>query len=85
MGTLTIKEQAYKTLVRPLVEYASPVWDPHHQIDIRKLESAQRRAARFVLSSQHNKSSVTAMIQRLGWRTGEGTLDLPCSIRSITN
>ena len=47
------------------------VWDPHHQIDIRKLESVQRRAARFVLSRQHNRSSVTAMIQRLGWRTLE--------------
>ena len=47
------------------------VWDPHHQTDIRKLECVQRRAARFVLSSQHNRSSVTAMIQRLGWRSLE--------------
>ena len=23
------KELAYRTLVRPIVEYASPVWDPH--------------------------------------------------------
>jgi hypothetical protein len=53
------------------VEYASLVWDPHHQTDIGKLKSVQRRAARFVLSSQHNRSSVTAMIQRLGWRSLE--------------
>jgi hypothetical protein len=71
ISSISIKEQAYKTLVRPLVEYASPVWDPHHQTDIRKLECVQRRAARFVLSSQHNRSSVTAMIQRLGWRSLE--------------
>jgi hypothetical protein len=71
ISSISIKEQAYKTLVRPLVEYASPVWDPHHPTDIRKLECAQRRAARFVLSSQHNRSSVTAMIQRLGWRSLE--------------
>ena len=33
--------------------------------------SVQRRAARFVLSSQHNRSSITAMNQRLGWRSLE--------------
>ena len=54
-----------------LVEYVSPVWDLHHQTDIRKLESVQRRTARFVLISQHNRSSVTAMIERLGWRSLE--------------
>ena len=26
--SIRIKEQAYQTLVRPLVEYASSVWDP---------------------------------------------------------
>jgi hypothetical protein len=71
ISSISIKEQAYKTLVCPLVEYASPVWDPHHQTDIRKLESVQQRAARFILSSQHNRSSVTAMIQCLGWRSLE--------------
>ena len=71
ISSISIKEQAYKILVRLLMEYASPVWDPHHQTDIRKLECVQRRVVRFVLSSQHNRSSVTAMIQRLGWRSLE--------------
>jgi hypothetical protein len=43
-----IKEQAYFTLARPLVEYASTVWDPYTQADINKVEAVQRRAASFI-------------------------------------
>jgi hypothetical protein len=32
--SIRIKEQAYFTLARPLVEYASTVWDPYTQTDI---------------------------------------------------
>ena len=33
--------QLYVYLVRPHLEYAAPVWDPHLQKDIDKLESVQ--------------------------------------------
>ena len=40
------KRIAYLTLVRPIMEYATSVWDPYYNTDIYKLEKVQRRAAR---------------------------------------
>ena len=37
----------YKTLMIPQLEYASSVWSPNTIQDIYKIESAQRRAARW--------------------------------------
>ena len=42
------KEMAYKGLVQPILEYASPVWDPHGIVVQEELEKVQNRAARFV-------------------------------------
>ena len=38
---------AYKGLVEPILEYASPVWDPHGKVVQEELEKVQNRAARF--------------------------------------
>ena len=66
-----VRETAYNTLVRPQLQYAAPVWDPHTKEKILQLEKVQRRAARWTTSSFDYRSSVTAMINSLGWRTLE--------------
>ena len=43
-----LKSTAFKTLVRPQLEYAPTVWSPYTDQAINKLESVQRRAARWV-------------------------------------
>ena len=63
----------YKTFIRPKLEYASTVWDPHtctnmkHQRDA--LEDAQTKGARFVTGQWKRRTSVTAMKRNLEWES----------------
>jgi len=38
-----VKSLAFRSLVRPILEYSSPVWDPYLAKDILALEKVQRR------------------------------------------
>lgn len=66
-----IKEKAYKSLVRPTLEYACTTWDPYLKEDKNRIEMVQRRAARYVVNRYHNTSSVTSMLEELKWPTLE--------------
>ena len=65
------KAAAYKTLVRPNLEYCASVWSPYTAAGKRKIEMVQRRAARYATNRYHNTSSVTDMLQDLDWESLE--------------
>ena len=69
MSSIQIKTQAYFTFVRLILENSCTVWDPYTFTQINQLEMIQRHAARYVLHRNHNTSSVTDMLQTLGWRS----------------
>ena len=60
-------DTAYKTLVLPILENCSAVWDPHVQTLNDQIERIQNRAARFVTGDYSRFSSVTAMKKKLKW------------------
>lgn len=64
---ITAKQQAFKMLIRPALEYASTVWDLHHANQVKQLEMIQQRAARFAIGDYRYTSSVDAMIATLDW------------------
>ena len=57
--------QVHTTLVRPILEYASIIWDPHTTSNIHKLETVQRRSARHIMHNYNRHASVTTMLQHL--------------------
>lgn len=69
--TSETKLLAYTSLIRPLLEYADTVWDPHTTIDKKAIEGVQRRAIRFIYNAYGRHVSVSNLIERNGIPTLE--------------
>ena len=65
-----MKEAAFKSMVRPILEYGSTVWDPHCNGLNDELENVQKRAARFVTRNySYETGSMTGILEELKWET----------------
>ena len=65
-----VKEAAYKSMVRPILEYGSTVCDPRCNGLNDELENVQKRAARFVTRNySYETGSMTGILEDLKWET----------------
>ena len=56
--------------MQPILEYASPVWDPHGLLVQEEMEKVQNRAARFVTGKNNFETrSMTSILEQLGWES----------------
>ena len=66
----TLKESAYKGLVRPILEYVVQFWDPQSILLQDELEKVQKRAARFVTGNcVYETGSMTSILKQFKWES----------------
>ena len=49
---VSAKRSLYISLVRSQLQYCSPLWHPHFLSDIKRLETVQRRATKFIVGNK---------------------------------
>ena len=69
---IEVKEMAYKGLLRPILGYASPVWDPSGKNSSRWIgkcaESSRFKTVRFVTGNYNFETgSITKILVQLKW------------------
>ena len=77
-----VKETAYKTIVRPILEYGSSVWDPYTQGLQDELEKVQNPAARFVTrNNTREEGSMTGILEEC-WTFAPSDICPPPSMKN---
>lgn len=66
-----VRNKAYTEIVKPTLEYASCIWDPHTKYQKEAIEKVQRRAAHKVLGKYGRMYSASEMIKDLEWKSLE--------------
>ena len=70
--TKSLKTKAYNTYVKPILNYASPIWNLVNNHSLTKqVKQVQRKAVHFVSSDWSWNSSPSEMIGALGWNSLE--------------
>ena len=60
----SIQVHAYKTIVRPILEYASIIWDPSYKTHVETLEKCQKRAMRHMTSTTYSHHIRTSELSK---------------------
>jgi hypothetical protein len=68
-GTVFAREKAYQTMVRPILEYCSSIWDPNLICNIQAINKIQRKAIRLVLRNHDSTVSNTALQLQRKWES----------------
>ena len=69
---------AYKTLVRPILEYGCQVWNPYLVTHIKSIESIQRRATRVICGSEKEYQERLGVLK---WPSLELRRKFPCLVQ----
>ena len=62
-----LQHTAYFSLIRSFMEYGATVWDPNQKYNSDRVKRVQCRAAWFVKNKYSRYSSVSDMLDVLGW------------------
>ena len=64
----------FKSMVRPHLEYAAPIWNPSYKKDIELLEKVQRRATKLVLGYKNEERLCQLELPTLTFRRHRGDI-----------